>query len=110
MSGPNGQHGNRRPSIAIVGAGFGGISAAVWLTKGGLHNFHVFEQSAGPGGVWWDNRYPGAEVDTPSHMYSFSFKRWNWSRSHAQQAELQAYLQATIDEWNLGDRFHFNTR
>lgn len=110
MRRPNGQRSDRHPRIAIVGAGFGGIGAAVWLTKAGLHNFQVFEQSAGPGGVWWDNRYPGAEVDTPSHMYSFSFKRWNWSRSHAQQAELQAYLQATIDDWNLGDRFHFNTR
>ena len=98
------------PRIAVIGAGFAGIGAAVWFTKAGLHNFTVFEQSAGPGGVWWDNRYPGAEVDTPSHMYSFSFKRWNWSRSHAQQEELQAYLQATIDEWNIGDRFHFNTR
>ena len=61
--------------------------------------------------MWWDKPVSaGAEVDTPSHMYSFSFKRWDWSRSHAQQAKLQAYLQATIDEWNLGDQFRFDTR
>jgi cation diffusion facilitator CzcD-associated flavoprotein CzcO len=96
------------PRVAIIGAGFGGIGAAVTLAGAGLDRFTVYERSAGPGGVWWDNRYPGAEVDTPSHMYSFSFKRYDWSRSHAQQAELQRYMQETIDEYGLAEHFVFN--
>jgi cation diffusion facilitator CzcD-associated flavoprotein CzcO len=95
--------------VAVVGAGFGGIAAAVKLRKAGLRDFVVYEKSAGPGGVWWDSRYPGAEVDTPTHMYSYSFKRYDWSRSHAQQPELQRYMEETIDEFGLREHFRFST-
>ena len=31
------------------------------------------------GGVWRENRYPGATCDVPSHLYSFSFEpRADW--------------------------------
>ena len=76
------------PRIAVIGGGFGGIATAVKLTRAGFDNFTVFEKSDGPGGVWWDNTYPGAAVDTPTHTYSFSFKRFDWSKSHADQTEL----------------------
>ncbi|MGV9914701.1 flavin-containing monooxygenase [Streptomyces tendae] len=101
--------GRREPRIAIVGAGFGGIAAAVKLKRAGLTDFVVYEKSQGPGGVWWDSRYPGAEVDTPTHIYSYSFKRFDWTRSHAQQAELQRYLEETIDEFGIRRHFHFGT-
>ncbi|MER7006083.1 NAD(P)/FAD-dependent oxidoreductase [Dactylosporangium sp. NPDC000555] len=97
------------PRVAIIGAGFGGIAAAVTLAKAGLTNFVVFERSGGPGGVWWDNRYPGAQVDTPSHMYSFSFKRYAWSHSHAYQPELQRYMAETIEERGLAAHFQYNS-
>jgi cation diffusion facilitator CzcD-associated flavoprotein CzcO len=103
-----GKYGKTGPRVAVIGAGFGGIAAAVKLAEAGIMNFTVYERSGGPGGVWWDNRYPGAEVDTPTHMYSFSFKRYDWSRSHAQQAELQRYMQETIDERGLGPHFVYD--
>lgn len=101
--------GRREPRIAVIGAGFGGIAAAVKLKLAGLTDFVVYEKSAGPGGVWWDSRYPGAEVDTPTHIYSYSFKRFDWTRSHAQQAELQRYLEETIDEFAIRRHFVFDT-
>ena len=33
----------------------------------------VLEKNEDVGGTWLENRYPGAGVDTPSHLYSFSF-------------------------------------
>ncbi|HXA32343.1 MAG TPA: NAD(P)-binding protein, partial [Acidimicrobiales bacterium] len=54
------------PQIVIVGAGFGGIATGVKLKRAGIHSFTIFEKSDGPGGTWWDNRYPGAEVDVSS--------------------------------------------
>lgn len=95
--------------IAIVGGGFGGICAAVKLQKAGFDDFVIFEKSSQPGGVWWDNQYPGAEVDTPSHMYSFSFMRYDWSRNYAQQGELLGYINATIDHFGLRSRFRLST-
>lgn len=87
--------------VAIIGSGFSGIAAAVALQREGLHDFVMFEQSEGIGGTWWKNRYPGAEVDLESHVYSFSFARSEWTRTHATRAELQAYLQRVADEHGI---------
>ncbi len=65
--------------IAIIGAGFGGIAAAVKLKEVGLSDFVIYEKSAGIGGTWWDNRYPGAATDAASHIYSYSFARHDWA-------------------------------
>ena len=97
------------PEIAIVGAGFAGIATAVKLKKAGIRTFTVFEKSDGPGGTWWDNRYPGAEVDVASHLYSYSFKSHDWTRTHAKQAELQAYLEEVLDDYGLRPHFRFGT-
>ncbi len=106
------RRGRKRSSsvrVAVIGGGFGGICAAVKLQKAGFDDFVIYEKSAEPGGVWWDNQYPGAEVDTPSHMYSFSFMRYDWSRNYAQQEELLGYINATIDHFGLRPRFRLNT-
>src|SRR6185369_14136403 len=81
------------PRVVVVGAGFGGIAAGVALQRAGIDTFTIYESSLGIGGTWWDNTYPGAEVDVGSHLYSYSFKSHDWTRTHAQQAELQKYLE-----------------
>ena len=89
------------PRVVIVGAGFGGIAAGVKLRRSGIETFTIYESSLGIGGTWWDNTYPGAEVDVGSHLYCFSFKPYDWSRTHARQPELQKYLEETVDEFGL---------
>jgi cation diffusion facilitator CzcD-associated flavoprotein CzcO len=84
-----------------VGAGFGGIAAGVNLLRAGIRDFTIYESSLGVGGTWWDNTYPGAEVDVGSHLYCFSFKPYHWTRTHARQPELQKYLEETVDEFGL---------
>ena len=89
------------PTVAVVGAGFGGIATGVKLRRAGIRTFTIFESSLGVGGTWWDNTYPGAEVDVGSHLYCFSFKPHDWTRTHARQPELQKYLEETVDEFGL---------
>ena len=89
------------PRVVVVGAGFGGIAVGVKLRRAGIHTFTIYESSFGIGGTWWDNTYPGAEVDVGSHLYCFSFKPNDWTRTHAQQPELQKYLEETVDEFGL---------
>ena len=79
------------------------------LRRAGFENFTIFEKSSGPGGTWWDNRYPGAEVDVSSHLYSFSFMHYDWTCTHAQQAELQQYVEDVIDRFGLRPNFRFST-
>jgi cyclohexanone monooxygenase len=93
--------------VAVIGAGFAGIATARALKREGFEDFVVLERSAGPGGTWWDNHYPGAEVDSPSHMYSFSFLPNDWTRTHARQPELQAYMERAIREEGLTGHFRF---
>ena len=69
--------------IAIIGAGFGGLGAAIRLKQRG-HNFTIFERAEDVGGTWRDNVYPGAACDVPSHAYSLSFEQNpNWSRKYS---------------------------
>lgn len=98
------------PRIAIIGAGFGGIGMGILLKKAGIGSFEIFEKSSNIGGVWWDNRYPGAEVDTPSVMYSYSFEPYRWSRTHVRQAELLEYMEYVADKHDVTGHVHTNTK
>src|SRR5437763_10513733 len=89
------------PRVVVVGAGIGGIATGVKLKRAGIDTFTIYESSLGIGGTWWDNTYPGAEVDVGSHLYCFSFKPHHWTRTHARQPELQKYLEETVDEFGL---------
>ncbi|MFI5953140.1 flavin-containing monooxygenase [Cryptosporangium sp. NPDC051539] len=89
------------PSITIIGAGFAGIGIAVKLRQAGFQRITLLEKAEGPGGTWWANTYLGAEVDTPSVLYSYSWMPWNWTRTHVRQAELQSYLAQVLDRFGL---------
>jgi cation diffusion facilitator CzcD-associated flavoprotein CzcO len=101
--------GSVTPRVAIVGAGIGGLGQAVKLLQSGISTFTVFERSAGPGGTWWDNTYPGAACDIPSLLYSFDFMNVRWKRTHASQAEIQEYLETVIDRFGFRDHIRFGT-
>jgi cation diffusion facilitator CzcD-associated flavoprotein CzcO len=91
----------RTPRVVIVGAGFGGIGLAVLLKKAGIGTFTIYEKAESAGGTWWHNKYPGAEVDTLSTIYSYAFKPYGWSRTHARRDELLQYLNDTVDEFGV---------
>ncbi|HSJ95675.1 MAG TPA: NAD(P)/FAD-dependent oxidoreductase [Myxococcota bacterium] len=96
--------------IAIVGAGFAGIGAAVQLERRGIRSFTIFERASEIGGTWRDNTYPGAACDVPSHVYSFSFEpNPGWSRMFAESGEIQAYLLRVVEKWGLRARLRLDT-
>src|SRR5262245_23066176 len=93
--------GRPKPTVAVIGAGAGGIAIGVKLKRAG-YDFTIYEKSDGVGGTWRDNTYPGAACDVPSHLYSFSFELnpW-WSRTYATQPEILAYLERCADQYGL---------
>jgi cation diffusion facilitator CzcD-associated flavoprotein CzcO len=96
--------------IAIIGAGFGGIGAAIRLRQAGISSFTIFERAGEIGGTWRDNTYPGAACDVPSHVYSLSFEpNPDWTRSFAGSSEIQAYLLRLVDKWGLRAHLRTNT-
>src|ERR1044071_6767258 len=52
--------------IVIVGAGFGGVGAAIELRRHGFDDIKILERGPGLGGTWLYNSYPGAACDVPS--------------------------------------------
>ncbi|MGC7215433.1 FAD-dependent oxidoreductase, partial [Mycobacteroides abscessus subsp. massiliense] len=77
-------------SVAIIGAGFSGLAAAVQLIAAG-HDVTVYERAEDVGGVWRENTYPGAACDVPSAYYCFSFEpNPRWSRRYAPQQEMRS--------------------
>ncbi|MCC6710030.1 MAG: NAD(P)/FAD-dependent oxidoreductase [Gammaproteobacteria bacterium] len=92
----------------IVGAGVSGLCAAIHFQRAGIP-FEILEKSSELGGVWRDNRYPGAGVDTPNHLYSFTFAPYDWSRYFALRGELKEYLEHVADKFQLRRHIRFNT-
>ncbi len=92
----------RAARIVIVGAGFGGIAAAIELQNHGFRDLTILERGAGLGGTWLHNGYPGAACDVPSHLYSFSFaQRRDWSRLCSTRDEILAYLKDVAREFGV---------
>ncbi|KAG0233620.1 hypothetical protein BGX31_004793 [Mortierella sp. GBA43] len=99
------------PVVAIIGAGFSGLCAAIRLqTQLDLKTFHVFELEPDLGGTWWSNTYPGAACDVASINYQFSFEpNYDWSHRFAPQAEIWAYMRRVAKKYNLYEKIRFRT-
>jgi 4-hydroxyacetophenone monooxygenase len=87
--------------VVIIGGGFGGLCAGIKLQASGIA-FTILEKNDELGGTWHENTYPGCAVDTPSHLYSFSFaQRADWPRYFARRDDLHAYLLSLADDYGL---------
>ncbi len=97
--------------VVIVGAGFGGLCAAIRLrASGAVQSLVILERSHEVGGTWRDNIYPGCACDVPSHLYSFSFApNTRWTRPYPQQQEVQDYILQVTDVYALRPLIRFNT-
>jgi cation diffusion facilitator CzcD-associated flavoprotein CzcO len=67
------KHGRR--FATIIGAGPGGIAAAMALKAAGIDDFLIVERAATAGGTWTNNRYPGLCCDVPSLVYGFNVEQ-----------------------------------
>lgn len=93
----------------IIGAGLSGICAAIKLARANVP-FTILEKNPDIGGTWLENTYPGVGVDTPSHLYSFSFaKNTSWSRYFAKANEVFDYLTTLVDTHDVRRLIEFDT-
>jgi cation diffusion facilitator CzcD-associated flavoprotein CzcO len=99
-----------RYDAVIVGAGFGGMGAAIQLKRLGYDNLLILDRESDLGGTWHVNRYPGLAVDIPSATYSYSFEpNPFWSRLFAPGAELKRYAAHVADKYDLRRHMRFDT-
>ncbi len=102
---------SRSPSVLIIGAGFGGLAAAVELKRHGIDTFTVLERADHVGGVWQANAYPGAACDVPSIIYQFSFAlNGNWKHRYGRQEEIRDYLDGVARDFGILPHIRFDTK
>ena len=92
----------RNLRYAIIGAGMGGILAAIKLKGAGDADFTIYEKGDGVGGTWRENRYPGLTCDVASHLYTFSFApNPDWSGYYASGPEIRAYFERLAQDYGI---------
>ncbi|KAK5175696.1 uncharacterized protein LTR77_000835 [Saxophila tyrrhenica] len=93
---------NQRPlKVIVIGAGYSGIYLGIRIPER-LRNVDlvIYEKNAGVGGTWYENQYPGAACDIPSHSYQFSFNpKHDWSALYAPSWEIRDYLTTTAKKY-----------
>ncbi len=96
--------------VGIIGAGFGGLIAALRLKHSGRQSFVIFERANEVGGTWRDNIYPGCGCDVHSHLYSIASEpNPNWSQLFSAQPEILAYLKNVVANNQLNPFIRYNT-
>lgn len=95
--------------VLVIGAGFGGLNAAIQLKDAGIPHT-VVEKNPGVGGTWWQNTYPGFRVDVASRVYSYTFEAdYDWEHTFAPRAEIHAYIEHIARKYGVRDSIRFNT-
>ncbi|WP_245849043.1 flavin-containing monooxygenase [Mycobacterium palustre] len=96
-------------TVAIIGAGLSGVCMAIKLAAAGV-NFVVLEKNDDLGGTWLENVYPGCGVDTPGHLYAFSFAPNPDITSYfAKREEVQDYIQRVASDFDVKRHIRFST-
>lgn len=96
-------------SVAIIGAGFAGIGAAIRLKDQGITDFAIFERGTRVGGTWRDNTYPGAACDIPSRLYSYSFApNPHWSHTYSGSEEILGYIDTMVESAGIAPYIQFS--
>jgi cation diffusion facilitator CzcD-associated flavoprotein CzcO len=102
-------HENADFHVGIIGAGFGGLVAAMRLQRQG-YSFVIFERALELGGTWRDNTYPGCACDVASQLYSFADEpNPDWSQRYSPQGEILAYLKHVAEKRDLIRHIRFGT-
>jgi 4-hydroxyacetophenone monooxygenase len=96
-------------SVTVIGAALSGLNAAVLLKRAGIP-YTVFEKNSEVGGVWNENRYPGARLDTPSRSYTHLFAaNFDYPNPFSGWAENQRYMNWVADEFGLREDIVLDT-
>ncbi|KAI0364846.1 FAD/NAD-P-binding domain-containing protein [Pilatotrama ljubarskyi] len=89
--------------VIVIGAGFSGITAGVRFPQKipGVE-LTIYEKSAGVGGTWFNNKYPGLACDIPAHCYQLTFEeKRDWSAFYAPGPEIRQYLENVAEKYKL---------
>jgi 4-hydroxyacetophenone monooxygenase len=95
--------------VIVVGAAMGGLNAALQLKRAGIP-YTLIEKNRGVGGTWYENRYPGARLDSPSRVYTHLFGvDFAYPQPFCEWPENLRYFDWVADSFGLRDDILFDT-
>ncbi|MTD53033.1 flavin-containing monooxygenase [Amycolatopsis pithecellobii] len=96
-------------SVVVIGAGMGGLNAGAQLAHAGI-TFTILEKNPEVGGTWYENRYPGCRVDTPSRTYTHVLGAdFDYPSPFCVQSENERYVNWIADHFDLREKVQFGT-
>ena len=95
--------------VIVIGAGFGGVLAAIRLEQAGIP-YTICEKNDSVGGTWYENSYPDLRVDVPNHYYSYSFEpNPDWTHYFSRGDEIEGYIDACAKKHAVADKVRLGT-
>ena len=95
--------------VVVIGCGLSGILAGIRLAQAGLP-FTIVEKDAGPGGTWWENRYPGrASTSGATTTAMRSSPRTTGASTSASSRSCAPTSSASLDKYELQPHCRFRT-
>jgi cyclohexanone monooxygenase len=97
--------------VVIVGAGFGGMTAAAHLHKEGIESYRMIDKAGDFGGTWYWNRYPGCMCDVESYCYLPLLEETGYmpKRKYAHASEIFEYSQLLGRTFDMYPKALFQT-
>ena len=100
-----------RIDVLIVGAGISGIGAAYYVqSRCPKRSFAILEGRAAIGGTWDLFRYPGIRSDSDMFTLGYAFHPWTQGEAIADGEAILAYLNETVDAYDLRRHIRFQKR
>ena len=97
--------------VVVVGAGLSGIGAGYHLQNSCPNkSFTILEGRDAIGGTWDLFKYPGIRSDSDMYTFGFPFHPWKNPKAIADGASIMAYLNDTVDTYNLRKHIQFGKR
>ena len=98
-----------KPNVVIIGSGLSGILAGIKLSKANIP-FTIIEKNDSIGGTWYENIYPGCGVDTPNHVYAYSFEpSYKWNEFYSKRDSIFKYLKHCVRKYKLSKYIKLKT-
>ena len=97
--------------VAILGAGWSGLTAGYHLKQAGITNFRHIDHAGNFGGTWYWNRYPGIQCDNDAYCYLPLLEETGFlpSQKFADGKEIYDYTQLVADKFGFRDGALFHT-
>ncbi|WP_077148101.1 NAD(P)/FAD-dependent oxidoreductase [Sphingopyxis sp. KK2] len=102
---------NEQVDAVIIGAGFAGLIVAIEMKKCGIGPIRIIDTAGDFGGVWYWNRYPGAQCDVESYIYLPFLEETGYipKEKYSHQPEILEHAQRLGRHFDLYDDALFHT-